>query len=188
MNYEKFNDAMCRLRQAEEDFNKAIQDIQTGFNEYEKDIKEKEERQVDSQARIDEAYNKGLEDARNAVLQLYKNDNWHEIFGSYYNYNILENHSMAEIIEKINQLKAEKEKQAKEQDFHIGDEVKHEHGRKGIITNINDNDNGKTLWITYKSANGFGFDYCWIPKDTSEKTGRHFDSIPFDYQQEEENK
>lgn len=33
MNYDKFNDAMCRLRQAEEDFNKALQDIQTVFNE-----------------------------------------------------------------------------------------------------------------------------------------------------------
>jgi len=27
MNYEKFNDAMCRLRQAEEDLNKALQDV-----------------------------------------------------------------------------------------------------------------------------------------------------------------
>lgn len=27
MNYEKFNDAMVRLRQAEEDLNKALQDV-----------------------------------------------------------------------------------------------------------------------------------------------------------------
>lgn len=27
MNYEKFNDAMCRLRQAEEDLHKALQDV-----------------------------------------------------------------------------------------------------------------------------------------------------------------
>lgn len=40
MNYEKFNDTMVRLRQAEEDFNKALQDIQAVFNEYEKEIKE----------------------------------------------------------------------------------------------------------------------------------------------------
>lgn len=33
MNYEKFNDAMCRLRQAEEDFNKALQDAYTAINE-----------------------------------------------------------------------------------------------------------------------------------------------------------
>lgn len=27
MDYEKFNDAMCRLRQAEEDLNKALRDV-----------------------------------------------------------------------------------------------------------------------------------------------------------------
>lgn len=27
MNYEKFNDAMCKLRQAEEDLHKALQDV-----------------------------------------------------------------------------------------------------------------------------------------------------------------
>ena len=27
MNYEKFNDAMCRLRQTEEDLNKALRDV-----------------------------------------------------------------------------------------------------------------------------------------------------------------
>lgn len=32
MNYEKFNDAMCRLRQAEEDFNTALQDAYTAIN------------------------------------------------------------------------------------------------------------------------------------------------------------
>lgn len=41
MNYEKFNDAMCRLRQAEEDFNKALQDIQTIYNECGKELAEK---------------------------------------------------------------------------------------------------------------------------------------------------
>lgn len=40
MTSEKYNDAMVRLRQAEEDFNKALQDIQAVFNEYEKEIKE----------------------------------------------------------------------------------------------------------------------------------------------------
>ena len=33
MNYEKFNDAMCRLRQAEEDFNTALRDAYTAINE-----------------------------------------------------------------------------------------------------------------------------------------------------------
>ena len=33
MNYEKFNDAMCRLRQAEEDLHKALRDVYTAINE-----------------------------------------------------------------------------------------------------------------------------------------------------------
>lgn len=65
-----------------------------------KEVQEKEELQEEVQAQIDEAYNKGLEDARNAVLQLYRNENWREIFGSCYNFNILTDYSMAEIIEK----------------------------------------------------------------------------------------
>lgn len=33
MDYEKFNDAMCRLRQAEEDLHKALQDVYSIINE-----------------------------------------------------------------------------------------------------------------------------------------------------------
>lgn len=32
MNYEEFNDAMCRLRQAEEDLNRALRDIYVAIN------------------------------------------------------------------------------------------------------------------------------------------------------------
>ena len=42
MNYEKFNDAMCRLRQAEEDFNKALRDVYTAINEAERKPSHKE--------------------------------------------------------------------------------------------------------------------------------------------------
>lgn len=185
MNYEKFNDATCRLRQAEEDFNKAIQDIWTGFNEYEKEIKEKtkQTRTEDLQAQIDEAYNKGLEDARNAVLQLYDNENWHEIFGSYYNFNILKDHSMAEIIEKLNQLKAEKEKQAKEQDFHIGDEI--------ICVNECSMDYDKTF--IYLGRDEYHMKMFNLDKMKAEftnnfvdyrKTGKHYDAIPILVQEE----
>lgn len=188
MDYEKFNDAMCRLRQAEEDFNTAIQDIQTGFNEYEKEIKEKtkQTQSEDLQAQIDEAYNKGLEDARNAVLQLYDNENWHEIFGSYYNFNILKDHSMVEIIEKLNQLKAEKEKQAKEQDFHIGDEI--------ICVNECSMDYDKTF--IYLGRDEYHMKMFNLDKMKAEftnnfvdyrKTGKHYDAIPI-LVQEESNK
>ena len=36
LNYEKFNDAMCRLRQAEEMLNGALRDIYTAINEAER--------------------------------------------------------------------------------------------------------------------------------------------------------
>ena len=35
MNYEKFNDTMCKLRQAEENLNKALQDAYAAINEEE---------------------------------------------------------------------------------------------------------------------------------------------------------
>ena len=37
MNYEKFNDAMCRLRQAEEDLNKALLDVYVAIYMKDKD-------------------------------------------------------------------------------------------------------------------------------------------------------
>ena len=49
MDYEKFNDAMCRLRQAEEDLNKALQDVYVAIHMKDKDpmygkmIKDKED-------------------------------------------------------------------------------------------------------------------------------------------------
>ena len=33
MNYETFNEAMCKLRQAEEDLHKALRDVYTAINE-----------------------------------------------------------------------------------------------------------------------------------------------------------
>ena len=37
MDYEKFNDAMCRLRQAEEDLNRALRDIYVAIHMKHKD-------------------------------------------------------------------------------------------------------------------------------------------------------
>ena len=146
-----------------------------------KTLQEKEEQETDWQSKVDKVYDKGLEDARNAVLQLYKNENWHEIFGSCYNYNILTDHSMAEIIEKENQLKAEKEKQAKEQELHVGDEI--------MAINVNAELNHRTFVIYeiddyhyyviepitfYKD----GFYKSAYIKNQITKTGKHYDSIP----------
>ena len=252
MNYEKFNDAMCRLRQAEENLNKSLQDVADVINEVERKPQKFQENN-------DKDLHKALhiiaaEDGM-SVSEL------NDAFGICSVCDILLEFTPEEIIDKINQWRAKKEQKDQElhvgdeilvvnsdaklnnrtfviyeiddncyyvidpitlykdgffknayienqikktgkhydsiplkkedsnkrneyrdQEFHVGDEVKHEHGRKGIITSIDD----KTLWITYKSANGFGFDYCWVPKDTSEKTGRHFDKIPFGYNPEKD--
>ena len=192
MNYEKFNDAMCKLRQAEEEFNRKLQEAFKPFideinrtnaqiDAKVETLQEKEERQVDLQEQINEAYNKGLEDARNAVLRLYENENWYKIFGSCYNFNILTDHSMAEIIEKENQLKAEKEKQAKEHDFHIGDEI--------LVIDSDPNLNGRTFVIYEITDNSYyviepltlykdGFFKKAYIKNQIKKTGKHYDSIP----------
>lgn len=37
MNYEKFNDAMCQLRQAEEDLNKSLRDVYVAIHMKDKD-------------------------------------------------------------------------------------------------------------------------------------------------------
>ena len=142
-----------------------------------KKLQEKEEQQADLQEQIEKAYNKGLEDARNAMLQLYENENWKEIFGSYYNFNILKDHSMAEIIEKVNQLKVEKEKQAKEHDFHIGDEI--------ICINECSMDYDKTF--IYLGRDEYHMKMFNLDKMKAEftnnfvdyrKTGKHYDAIP----------
>ena len=142
-----------------------------------KKLQEKEEQQADLQEQIEKAYNKGLEDARNAMLQLYENENWKEIFGSYYNFNILKDHSMAEIIEKVNQLKDEKEKQAKEHDFHIGDEI--------MCINKCSMDYDKTF--IYLGRDEYHMKMFNLDKMKAEftnnfvdyrKTGKHYDAIP----------
>ena len=170
---EEFNNTMCRLRQAEEDFNKALQDACSSIDKtYLKNYS------TESQAQIEKAYNKGLEDARNAVLQLYETENRKEIFGSYYNSSILKNHSMAEIIEKVNQLKAEKEKQAKEQDFHIGDEI--------ICVSECSMDYDKTfIYLGRDEYHMKMFDLDKMRTESTNnfvhyrKTGKHYDAIPF---------
>ena len=173
MNNEEFNNTMCRLSQAEEDFNKALQDAYSAIDKaYLKNYG------TESQAQIEKAYSKGLEDARNAVLQLYETENRKEIFGSYYNFSMLKNHSMAEIIEKVNQLKAENEKKAKEQDFHIGDEI--------ICVNECSMDYDKTF--IYLGRDEYHMKMFNLNKMKAEftnnfvdyrKTGKHYDAIPF---------
>ena len=158
-----------------------------------KELQEKEERQVDLQAQIDEAYNKGIQDLYDAIyaLMLPSVRECHlkvpsipipelrKIFGTSHSDTIIVENTPEEIINKVNQWKAEKEQ--KEQEFHVGDEVTINDSSVGIITSFGED----VVWITYRlTSKARGFDYRWVKKDNCKKTGRHFDSIPFDYNPE----
>lgn len=155
-----------------------------------KALQEKEERQVDLQAQIDEAYNKGIQDLYNAICCLFARcdrvpimpipDMW-RIFGTVYPDKIIVNNSPEEIIDKVNQWKSEKDKE--EQALHVGDEVMTKNDLVGIIIDVGDDDG--IVWITYRVIpEARGLDFCWVSKIKCKKTGRHFDSIPFDYNPE----
>ena len=188
MNYEKFNDTMCKLKQAEEEFSKKLSETFKPFIEEtkEQELQEKEERQIDLQAQIDEAYNKGLKDLHEAFRIIAAEDGMStsdlkDAFGIYSVCGIILGFNPEEIIDKVNRWKAEKDKE--EQEFHVGDEVINDVGTTGIITSFGED----VMWITYRATSkARGFDYCWFKKDSCKKTGRHFDSIPFDYNSEKD--
>lgn len=139
------------------------------------------EPQAELQAQIDEAYNKGIQDLYDA-LRIFSEPTpkMREIFGSVYTEKIILKYSPKEIIDKVNQWKAEKDKE--DQEFHVGDEVTTDEGSVGIIIDVGDNSG--IVWITYRVIpEARGLDFCWISKIKCKKTGRHFDSIPFDYNQ-----
>lgn len=191
MNYEKFNNAMVRLRQAEEDFNKALQDIQTAYNEYEKELAEKtKETKAQKLQERDEAYNKGIQDLYDA-LRIFSEPvpEMREIFDSVYIEKIILKYPPKEIIDKVNQWKAKKDK--KDQELHIGDEIEYTYpGRKPekcIVINLeNGIENEKIIWtigLDLSSLSWFSSNCYW--GETYRKTGKHYDSIPL---KKEENK
>lgn len=162
-----------------------------------KKLQEKEEQQVDLQAQIDEAYNKGIKDLYDAIctLMLPSLREYHpkvplmpipdmrKIFGTVYSDKIIVKNTPEEIIDKVNQWKAEKDKE--EQELHVGDEVTTDNGFVGIIIDVGNNDG--IVWVSYRiTPEARGFDFCWVSKIKCKKTGRHFDSIPFDYNPEKE--
>lgn len=160
-----------------------------------KALQEKEERQAELQAQIDEAYNKGIHDLYDAIYALMMPSvrechlkvseipipEMRKIFGTIHSDTIIVDNTPEEIIDKVNQWKAEKVK--KDQELHVGDEVTTNDSTIGIVTSFE----GGVVWITYRSTSkARGFDYCWVTKDKCKSTGRHFDSIPFDYNPEKE--
>lgn len=154
-----------------------------------KKLQEKEERQAELQEQIDKAYNKGIQDLYDACRILAEPvPDLRPIFGSVYIETIVLNYSPQEIIDKIKQWKTEKEQ--KDQEFHVGDEVTTKNDLVGIIIDVGDNNSG-IVWITYRATPAArGLDSCWVNSANCKKTGRHFDNIPFDYnpEKEEENK
>jgi len=100
-----------------------------------KELQEKEEQQADLQTKIDEAYSKGMLDLYNAIYTLImpsvrlchlkipsmRISEMRKIFGTGYLDEIIVNNTPEEIIDKVNQWKAEKDKG--EQELHIGDEI-----------------------------------------------------------------
>ena len=151
-----------------------------------KKLQAKEERQVELQEQIDEAYNKGIQDLYNAIRCLFAPcgrvplipvSDMRKLFGSVYAEKIIINKSPEEIIDKVNQWKAEKEKQAKEQEFHVGDEI--------ICINECSMDYDKTY--IYLDRDEYWMKMFDLDKMKTEstnnfvdyrKTGKHYDAIP----------
>ena len=128
-----------------------------------KDLKEIQE------STYDVAYNKGLEDAREAILNLLEVplDEWGIVFDydSYYIEAILEHYTISEIIERI---KAYEEKKKAEEEIKVGDEVISFSDSKAIVTMVDDE------WVTVIFEDGSSGEF---PRNNFRKTGRHFDEI-----------
>ena len=166
-----------------------------------------EEKRIEE--RRDESYWNGVQDLYEAVkaVTLCIEDGGmtsHDVlkyFGTSHALNAISKTDPRTIIERVSEWKADKERTQKEEnEFHIGDEViitmevprKTENGMtkeiresKGIITGLEDN----IVWICRPDNNKSHFmyySYFWTEMESIKKTGRHFDSIPFSYPQEEE--
>ena len=152
-----------------------------------KKLQEKEEQQVDLQAQIDEAYNKGIQDAQNALNYLANYSkiyvDLNKAFGTWYLPTIFQKYSIFEIIEITNQLKAEEDnkKQVKEQELHVGDEIlviNNDPGldnRTFVIYEIDDYHYYVIEPITFYKD---GFYKDAYDRNQLKKTGKHYDSIP----------
>lgn len=179
MTQEKFNDAMVRLRQAEEDLNKALQYVAAVINET-----ERKDSSTELQAQIDEAYNKGIQDLYDALCIFSEPvPKMREIFDSVYIEKIILKYSPKEIIDKVNQWKAEKDKE--EQKLRVGDEIEYtfpgKEPEKCIVIGLDGGiDNEKIIWtigLDLSQRSWFSSNCYW--GETYHKTGKHYDAIPF---------
>lgn len=176
------------LRPKIENFTCRMDSTNTQIDAKLRKLQEKEERQLDLQAQIDAAYNKGLKDMHEAIRLIAKDESdggmsvfeLKDAFGTRSVFDIILGFTPEEIIDKT---LAWTTKRKESQELHVGDEVINDVGTTGIITSFGED----VMWITYRATSkARGFDYCWFKKDSCKKTGRHFDSIPFDYNPEKE--
>ena len=145
-----------------------------------KELQEKEEQQADFQAQIDKTYNKGLKDLHEAFRIIAANDGMtnsdlKDTFGICSVCNIILGFTPEEIIDKVNQWKAEKDKE--EQELHVGDEI--------ICTYDCSMDYNKTF--IYLGRDEYYMKMFDLDKMRAEstnnfvhyrKTGKHYDAIP----------
>lgn len=173
MNNEEFNDAMCRLRQAEGDFNNAYQDVYSAISKaYLKNSS------TEVQAQIDEAYNKGLQDLYEAFHIIAAEDGMsvsdlNDAFGVCSVCNIILRFTPEEIIDKALEWKTRQKKE--DQELRVGDEVTIS-GCAGFAYII--------LYRIYETEDLFKLieptsllTYTYSAKSLT-KTGKHYDSIP----------
>ena len=149
-----------------------------------KKLQEKEERQAELQAQIDKAYNKGIQDLYDAMCCLFARygevppmpvSEMRKLFGTVYADKIIRNNSPKEIIDKVNQWKAEKDKE--EQEFRVGDEI--------ICTYDCSMDYNKTfIYLGRTEYYMYMFDLDKMRTESTNnfthyrKTGKHYDAIP----------
>ena len=180
MNYENFNDAMCKLRQAEENLNKALRDVADAINEVER-----------KSQKIQENNDKDLREALHIIAAEdgMSVSELNDAFGICSICGILLEFTPEEIIDKVLEWKTKQKKEEKEdQELHVGDEITTDNGLIGIITDVDDDSNG-IVWVSYRlTPETRGLDFCWAYRAKCKKTGRHFDSIPFDYNPKKEEK
>lgn len=163
--------------------------------------------------RRDESYWKGVQDLDEAVKNValciedggMTSNDVLEYFGTRHALNALSKTDPRTIMERVNEWKDDKKhvqevcdqwdrffKEAKE--FRVGDEVvckaevlvSYSSPVKGIVTSINHTkDNDEYLNIIWPSCTNGNLIVSNVYADNYKKTGRHFDSIPFSYGQEE---
>lgn len=105
---------------------------------------------------------------------------------------IFSNYDALDIIKRVRNWRAAKEvaeaEEAKADDIQVGDEITYNYfngvkrvSGKGIVTFIESERIGTPVYVIHKGVDSNTFYNFWINKDDVNKTGQHFDSIPFDY-------